>query len=145
MELDPQSLTWSSAMVEHEGFPLALRVRPTIDQPSIAAEFPHLAILSHALAKVRSDGLPEADYNESLAELDASVHDSLQTCGGGLVMIVETFGGTRNYYACVRGEDVLGTWLTTVLAGHVGHELTGRFVADRAWKVYRSYRRDFRW
>lgn len=145
MEPEPPSLPWSSALVQHEGFPLALRVRPAIDQPSIASRFPHLAVLAHALAQVRPDGLPEAAYNESLADFDAAVHVALEASGGGLVMIVETFGGTRSYYACVRDEGAQRAWLASVLADHAGHELSGRFVADRAWRFYRSYQRDFRW
>src|SRR5262245_38986859 len=89
---------WLGSTVEHEGFPMALRVRPRAESGIARAALVYLASVTHQLGRVRGDGLPEADYNEGLAELDHSIITSLEA-EGGITVIVETFAGKRTYYA----------------------------------------------
>lgn len=89
--------------------------------------------------------MPEPSYNTTLGGLDADVHDTLEGCGGGLIMIVETFGGERNYYACVRDMDAHRNWLSELTRDHLEHELVGDFRSDDASGFYRRYRSDFKW
>src|SRR3954447_13912543 len=93
---------WLTAMVEYEGQPLALRVRPAADTPANRARFPHLAVVSHELSVVTATGLSEADYHESPADFDHDVHTYLEGNGDGIVVLVETLSGKRNYWAHVR-------------------------------------------
>jgi len=132
-------------MASHEGFPLAMRVRPHVDQPAENARFPHLAILTQKLTAVRDNGLPEPDYNETLADFDHAVHQTLEKGGDGLVLIIETFGGNRTYYACVADVDVQARWLNSLSAKFPEHELTASSKRDGAWRFYRRYREDFKW
>ncbi len=136
---------WLTTIIEYEGFPLALRVRPKIDQPIYAEQFPHLGIVSHTLTHVLPDGRPEPSYNATLADLDAAVHDTLENGGGGLIMIVETFGGKRNYYACLSDMDAHRAWISGLKAAYLQHELEGDFRSHRAQSFYRQYRNDFHW
>src|SRR5579872_4112198 len=95
---------WVSAMAEFEGLPLALRVRPAADFPANRTRYPRVALVSHALSQVTSNGLPEASYNDLLADFDQEVHTFIERGGDGLVVLVETFAGKRNYYAYVADD-----------------------------------------
>jgi hypothetical protein len=83
-------------MAEYEGQPLALRVRPAADSAANRARYPRVALISHALSDVTSNGLPEANYNDLLADFDQDVHSFVERGGDGLVVLVETFSGKRN-------------------------------------------------
>jgi hypothetical protein len=67
---DPLKAQWLGSTVRHEGFPLALRVRPDADSPANQKALPHLVALTHHLDQVRVDGLPEAAYDDGLALFD---------------------------------------------------------------------------
>ncbi len=82
---------WLTAMAEHEGLPLALRVRPGADTPANRAKFATLVLASHELAEVTSNGLPVATYNDALADFDHAVHGAIEQGGVGLAVLVETF------------------------------------------------------
>src|SRR5205807_1328903 len=92
---------WLGKTVEHEGHPLALRVRPKVDTADNRSAFTRLLLVTHQLAQVRSNGLPESDYNQSLAGLDQDMFRFLEGKGDGIVALVETFAGKRTYYAYV--------------------------------------------
>jgi len=64
---------WLGSTQRYEGLPLALRVRPLADSPEHRARWPHFAAVTHVLAQVRGDGLPEPAYNETLDAFDAAV------------------------------------------------------------------------
>lgn len=139
--MEPDS-PWLTAGFTHEGFPLALRVR-IIDR-DCTQEMSHLGLLIHTLEQVREDGMPEPSYNLSLAELDASVHDLLPGSQAKM-MIVETFGGLRSYYACFREEQAHRDWVVSVQNAFPDDRFEGDFQPRRAWGFYSAYRTDFGW
>ncbi len=137
--------TWLTAMAEYEGQPLALRVRPRADSAANRAAFQYLVTLSHQLAVVTSNGLPEATYNESLFEFDADVHRCLEGDGHGLVVLVETSSGERNYYAYVAEEAGLKTRVEELSARYPRHVVSVRVLEDPDWGFYTDYRNEFPW
>ena len=136
---------WLTSSVDHEGFPRALRVRPSVEDTSMMKKYPHLGTLTHNLAKVRADGMPEPDYNAELAEFDNAVHAFLEDNSDGMIMIVETFGGERSYHAGVIDEQTLQRWFAGLSKRFPEHDLSVKFRSDAALSFYRSYRRDFKW
>lgn len=136
---------WVTAKVEYEGLPLALRVRPAADSPANRARFPRLALVSHALANVTSNGLPEASYNDLLANFDQDVHTFVEREGDGLVVLVETFSGKRNYYAYVADDARLKTRVDELRAKYPQHSLNVRGGADAEWGLFNDYRRRYPW
>src|SRR5690349_2981122 len=96
-----QNAPWLTTMAEHQGRRLALRVRPDVDTSSNRGSYPQLAVISHELSSVTADGMPEASYNDSLADFDREIHELFECEGEGLLVLVETFAGKRNYYAYV--------------------------------------------
>ena len=136
---------WLIRTTQYDGFPIALRVRPAAGGPSIKESYPHLGVLSHTLARVRKDGMPEPAYNATLEEFDGAVHALLEKDTGGIIMIVETFGGERNYYACVRDEQAHQRWIEDVSRRFPEHDLSDTFKSHAAATFYRKYREDFEW
>ena len=141
----PQPPEWVGANFDYEGSTLALRARPGVDTEEHEKRFPHLPTLTHQLEQVRADGTPEPEYNQSLAEFDDAVHDTLKLSGRGLVMIVETFGGKRSYYACVAESEFAEQWAEQVSGRFSECCVSAEIDCDQAWNFYRQYRREYQW
>ena len=91
-------MTWSNLEMEYEGFPLLLR-RP--DHPNIwryKNKFTQLVLVEHTLEKVKKNGLPEGTYNKSLSDFDEQMCTLLDKTDKGIIFLIETFAGKRNYY-----------------------------------------------
>jgi hypothetical protein len=136
---------WLTAMAEYEGLPLALRVRPAADTPTNRAKFAGLVLVSHELAEVTSNGLPVAKYNDSLADFDHAIHGAIEEEGVGLVVLVETFSGKRNYYAYVGDDNVVKQRVKELEGKYPQHKLGLRRGADPEWALYSDYRHRFSW
>jgi hypothetical protein len=136
---------WLGSMVQHEGFPLALRVRPQADSPANRRALPHLVALTHHLAHIRPDGLPEPSYNDDLASFDGDVIECLERYGAGLVVLVETFAGRRTYYAYAKDVDLGASALAELGGKHPGHHLTESHEAGDGWGLFARYRALFPW
>lgn len=134
---------WLGATVNYEGSPLALRVRPGAGTPAQRARLAMLAVVTHRLAHVRPDGMPEPDYNDGLAALDGEIIAALQS-DGGVVAIVETLGGRRSYYAYTRDGAGLDAPWAALRAAHPGHALELQRRDDPEWAVFLDYRKRFR-
>src|SRR5262245_49039056 len=103
---------------------MALRVRPRADTEEHRACLRYLASVPHELAHVRSNGLPESNYNGSLADLDAGIITSLESLGAGVTAIIETFAGKRTYYAYVTSGEHAQQALADVKARFPKHDLS---------------------
>lgn len=130
---------------EYEGFPLAIRACPLDSSDPLWDSNPHLAFLEHELSHVRSNGLPESDYNDGLDDFDHEVHQAFERDSIGLVMIVETFGGKRCYYALTRSIEEAESALKGLVDRYSEHKLTFGTKPDRSQSFYRRYRDDFKW
>jgi hypothetical protein len=142
---EPADGPWLNLWTEYEGERLALRVRPDADSPAARRAFPQFAAIEHALAEVRADGMPVAEYNHSLADFDHDVHDCVERDGDGLVVIVETFSGKRAHYAYVADGARLGARVEELRVKYPQHVLDVRGNADPQWRFYTQYRRQFPW
>jgi hypothetical protein len=136
---------WLTAMVEHEGYPLALRVRPAVDTPGNRSLYRRLLLVTHQLARVRSNGLPESNYNESLAGFDSDIFQFLESQGDGIVAFVETFGGKRTYYAYIDAGATFKTRLQQLEAKYPEHVLRVGFREEPNWETYNLYRKLYPW
>jgi hypothetical protein len=89
---------WETKEIIHEGFPLLLRYPEKQNVSSIRSAFPTLAVITHHFSEVRNNGLPYPDYNDTLFDFDAKIREAFESKDLGLVMLIETFAGKRNYY-----------------------------------------------
>lgn len=91
-------MTWSTSEIVYDGLPLLLR-KP--DYPNIwqyKNRFTKLVSIVHLLEKVNSDGLPEKNYNSTLNDFDHYMCSMFQSSKNGIIFLIETFSGKRNYY-----------------------------------------------
>lgn len=89
------SSAWLSAETKYEGFPLLLRRPKEVDYDGLP---PKLIVVTHLLDKTKPNGLPEPDYSHTLFDFDEGVMDTFRTLQSSVVL-VETFGHKRSYYA----------------------------------------------
>jgi hypothetical protein len=144
-KLDRRGDEWLVAIVRHEGFPLALRVRAHADSPRHRKRWPRLAEITHTLAKVRRNGLPQTAYNEGLAEFDHAVIVALERDGRGIVALIETFAGRRTYYAYVAKTARASTVVAPLRKSYPQHHLKAGARSDPAWGLYAEYRSRWPW
>ena len=136
---------WLTALVEYEGYPMALRVRPGADTGSNRKKFSRSVRITHELACVKSNGLPEDDYNHALAKFDLAVLQMIEARGDGLVVLVETFSGRRIYYAYVDSTSTFKERFTKLTEKYPQHHLTVSNCIDTEWKTYKVYHDLFPW
>lgn len=91
-------MTWSTMEIEYEGLPLLLRKPDHPDVWEHKKRFTQLVSIEHLLNKVYSDGLPERKYNSTLAEFDHYMCSLFDKSTDGIIFLIETFNGKRNYY-----------------------------------------------
>ena len=89
---------WLATNIEYEGFPLYLR-KP--DHQNIFAyqdKFPNVLRVTQKLKEVKSNGLPEPDYNMSLIDFDGQMCKLFWENEDGLIFLIETYTGKRHCY-----------------------------------------------
>jgi hypothetical protein len=141
----PEPPEWLVAMVEYEGLPLALRVRPQIDTEQNKAAYPRRVRVTHKLAKVQPNGLPEPDYNEALFDLDQAIVAALQTAESGIVVLIETFNGERNYDAYITSSATPAAAIRDLKKRFPKQKITLIEKDDPEWKLYSHYHKLFPW
>jgi len=132
-------------VVGHQGYRLALRVRPKVDTADHRSRFARLLMLIHELAEVRSNGLPESEYNQSLAGYDRDVFRFVESEGDGMVALVEVFGGKRTYYAYVRADANFKARFAELKAKYPQHVVSAGFRDEPDWRTFELYRRLYPW
>lgn len=127
---------------DHEGFPLLLRTPAELDLKQLR-HFQRLLIVKHIFHKVQPSGLPDAEYNDGLADLDHHLIQAPEVRGGGSTVLVETFGGKRLYYSyIVKTADIAEQEkLTTSLFPSERLEWETR--DDPEWSFIKGYARTY--
>ncbi len=137
--------TWLISNTEHEGFPIYFR-RPDVriaEFEELRPNFPKLLVITHVLAQVRDNGLPERVYNESLESLDLSLTDPFNDESIGLVALIETFAGKRTYYAYLAPSFEVERYIREVKIRFPHEDLTYEVESDPAWRLFNGYAADF--
>jgi hypothetical protein len=103
--------------------------------------YSYLLVVTQKLERVESTGVPEADYNDGLASFDSDLIRELEV--DGLVVVVETFAGKRNYYAYVADKDRSTSRAESLLSRCGMQSITSfRGGPDPAWRFYDRYCKD---
>jgi hypothetical protein len=137
--------TWLTANTQHEGFPIYFR-RPDVrvaEFEAIRPNYPALLAVKQQLARVEDNGLPEADYNDSLAPLDSALTSPFRDETDGFVALVETFAGKRTYYIYLTESFDAESFMASVSAGFPKEQLSWKRHDDPAWRLFNGYATDF--
>ena len=131
-------MTWSTSEIQYEGFPLLLR-RP--DYPNVwkfKPTFNQLVTVEHILESVTESGLPERSYNKALAEFDHYMCALLEDTNNGIIFLIETYGGKRNYYYYTSPVTAMDR-LTKQAEADFKVTLKVRSMVDNDWNFIKSY------
>ncbi len=136
-------MEWKSRQLTHEGLPLFLRYLENADVASLRLKFPKLAVVRHQLAKVSPNGLPEADYNESLFEFDEGIRDMFRLSEHGITVLIETFSGKRNYYVYADSEKNVTEIVDSLKRTFPQESLSWTIHSDHEWGFIEKYSKKF--
>jgi hypothetical protein len=134
---------WKSKQLTHEGFPLLLRYPGNMDFDFHKDVFPNLAVITHEFSKVNSNGLPEAEYNDSLLQFDTDVRSAFEKREVGQTVLIETFGGKRNYYIYVGTEIDVGKIISDVSEKYPQVNISWLSRPDSEWGFIKQYSEKF--
>jgi hypothetical protein len=131
-------MTWSTDEIEYEGLPLLLRRPDHNDIWKFKNLFPQLVSVEHHLVKLGNSGLPETKYNKTLADFDHHMCNLFSNSSDGLILLVETFVGKRNYYYYTKTEVDMTTMIEDAKKKY-NVELTTWQKLDLDWRFLDSY------
>jgi hypothetical protein len=135
--------SWATAERTYEGFPLFLR-RPTdVDTPEHRKRFPDLVIVTHTFTKRLPDGRPESDYNRDLEDMDVAIVRAFDGTHSGVPVLVETFGGERNYYFYMASGTDASAILTPIAANYPAERLAWDVRPRNNWQLIDRYAKDY--
>ena len=134
--------SWLTAEKIYEGFPLFLRRPADFDVDSLRPLFPTLAVVTHEFTKRKPNGLPEADYNNGLVDMDCELVGAFDVDHMGVPALVETFGGERNYYFYVAADTDVSTVISAVARRHPAERLSWTVRPDAGWTFLEKYASD---
>ena len=138
-----KEMKWYTGEIQHEGIPVLLRFPTKPDFDSLQKKYPKLLIVKHSLTKVKSSGLPEADYNDSLAEFDDELVTAFPSSLSGITVLVETFGGRRNNYIYVSVDAPVEATKQSFSTKYPKHKLDWKLLDDAGWKFIRGYSEEY--
>lgn len=131
--------TWKTKQTTHEGVLLFLRYPENVDYDLHKSSFPILAVVTHELAKVSSNGLPEPDYNDSLSTFDVDVRAAFEQGQAGQTLLVETFSGKRKYYIYVVPEIQVEETIASISKRYPHERLSWWVHSDSEWGFIKRY------
>ena len=135
--------SWKSIELTHEGFPLFLRYPEKLDLDSLRSKFPTLVVITHHLSKVKPNGVPDADYNDTLFQFDSDIRTAFESPIIGVTTFIETFGGKRNYYIYVIPETDVARAISVVMSSNPNEKITWTVHTDPGWSFFEKYSKEY--
>jgi len=130
---------WLTKKIEYEGFPLYLRKPDYQDIFIYRDKFPNVLHVTHNLKEVKSNGLPESDYNESLFEFDGQMCNIFDTKDKGIIFLIETFAGKRHYYYFISDSADYEKGIEKVKRDNPDLDIEIHSYADKEWGFLKDY------
>ena len=134
---------WVLSQHTYEGFPLFLHHVERLPAPLRRKELPALAIITHTFSKRLANGLPESDYNDSLAEMDLMLMNAMKAQKIGSPVLVETFGGKRMFYYYVVDQRSAEKRFADIRPLFPAEELSFDSRPDPDWGFIYRYAKDY--
>jgi hypothetical protein len=138
-----QMLTWATAQLEYEGFPLMLRRPTNLDIKSLRPSRPSLVVVTHKFTRRKPNGLPEPDYNKTLFDMDIGLVSAFNVDQMGVPVLVETFGGKRHYYFYVTVDTDVTQTLSEIANRFPNEQLSWTVKPDPSWGFLERYAKQY--
>ncbi|MEP3448357.1 MAG: DUF695 domain-containing protein [Nonlabens ulvanivorans] len=132
-------MAWFTAEIEHEGLPLYLRLPNYKNIWQYKSKFPKLICITHEFDSVKDNGLPTTDYNESLIDFDGEVVSLFESNEYGIIFLVETFGGARNYWFYLAESKPFVKTFKDLQTKHPEKKLELDYQIDSDWDFIKDY------
>ena len=134
-----ENMTWSTMDTTYEDFPLYLR-KPNIENiTQYQLLYPRLLNITHTLDKVKSNGLPQSDYNKTLEDFDGKICNLFDFENEGFIFLIETYGGKRNYWFYLKPDFDYTAILTGLKRKYKNHKLEESVSNDKNWGFIKDY------
>lgn len=112
-----------------------LRTRPPSDEER--AQYPLLVMIRWAFEpEDEDDALPDEEELESMAELESTLHASMIAQGWGIIAVVLTTGGVREWRIYTQDFERFQQGLNDALEGQPRYPLEFDTFEDPAWQAY---------
>jgi hypothetical protein len=134
---------WLTAELEYEGFPLMLRRPATVDRERLQQMCCDLLTVTHRFSDRKPNGLPQPDYNNGLFALDLAVQRAFNESPDGAIVLIETFGGERNYYFYVSNSVPVADRVDAIRRDFPGEAVDYSQRPDPDWTFIDKYARDY--
>lgn len=134
---------WLTAELEYEGFPLMLRRPSSVDRKRLQALCTELLTVTHGFTHRKPNGLPQPNYNENLIAFDLTIQRAFNNSIDGAIVLVETFGGERNYYFYIAKSVPVTDRLNLVRQQYPAEILESDVRNDSGWSFIDSYARNY--
>lgn len=92
---------WTIAEGVHENLPLVIRYRE-LDDVLDFYRVPHLVRICWTMRSTAAGGMPDHDENIRLNDFESLLEREIESLGYGVLAVVITSGGTRDFYLYVR-------------------------------------------
>jgi len=126
--------TWRITDTLFEGLPLHLR-RPDFENILLFKNTHSiLARIQHNFDFVKNNGLPTAEYNDSLIDFDGEVVHLFEKEEDGIIFLIETYGCSRTYWFYVNDESLFKNQFEKLQKKNKEKDLESSFQKDLKWK-----------
>lgn len=132
-------MEWLTTKIEYDGLPLYLRLPNYDDVWEYQSKYSKLVNITHELDSVTNNGLPTTEYNESLHDFDNEVIHLFEPKNNGVLVLVETFGGARNYWFYTTNSKFFCKQFEELQNKHCDKKLKLHHQNDPDWGFVKAY------
>ncbi|WP_155975805.1 DUF695 domain-containing protein [Daejeonella oryzae] len=134
-----EKMKWFTTDTEYDGLPLYLR-RPAHENIwKDKTRLPQLFCITHKLDKVKKNGLPESVYNKTLDGFDEELVYLFDPAKEGIIVLVETFAGKRNYWYYLSKATDYTTQVNRIKEKYPLHNILTSNQEDDDWGFIKEY------
>jgi hypothetical protein len=131
---------WCIATGTENGFPLIVRFRNTVPQGVRPEDYPELITVGWNY-NPRANGMPEAEDNSRLEELENLLDKCIESKRQGFMMMAETSNGRRQWQWYSRDQNEFNKLLSAAVLGKPPIPIEISYSVDREWAAYRTIQR----
>tara|TARA_R110000868_G_scaffold822_1_gene6074 strand:+ start:2008 stop:2517 length:510 start_codon:yes stop_codon:yes gene_type:complete len=134
-----EKMEWLTTNTEYERLPLYLRLPNYNNIWEYKSKYPELMCITHEFDSVKDNGLPTADYNETLIDFDEEVVNLTDVDKNGIIFLVETFGGARHYWFYIADSKIFEEKFDDLKNKNSDKKLELNFKNDSKWNFIKDY------